>query len=70
MSQANICLTQFADDLESHGNMLALLAELPTSELSERGRVGLIQFSTWLMQDFEKIEQEFKSYRASLTPSC
>lgn len=70
MSQASICLTQFADNLENHGNMLALLTELPATELSERGRVGLIQFSAWLMQDFQKIEKEFKNYRASLTPSC
>lgn len=63
-------LTQLADDLESHGNLLALLAELPTVELSERGMVGLIQFSTSLVQDFQRIEVRFKTYRASVTPNC
>ncbi len=70
MSQPTPCLTKLADDLENHGNLLALLAELPATELSERGRIGLIQFSTCLMKDFENIERIFNSYRASIAPSC
>ncbi|WP_419737597.1 hypothetical protein [Pseudomonas sp. COR18] len=70
MSQPTLCLNKLADDLENHGNLLALLTELPTTELSERGRVGLIQFSTGLMKDFENIERTFNSYRASIAPSC
>ncbi len=64
------CLTQLADDLENHGNLLALLTELPVTKLSERGRVGLIQFSITLMEDFQRIETQFENYRASIAPSC
>lgn len=64
------CLTQLADDLENHGNLLALLSELPAMKLSERGRVGLIQFSINLREDFQRIENQFEHYRASIAPSC
>ncbi|WJD65445.1 hypothetical protein [Pseudomonas kurunegalensis] len=64
------CLTQLADDLENHGNLLALLTELPATKLSERGRIGLIQFSITLMEDFQRIETQFENYRASIAPSC
>ncbi|WP_162998257.1 hypothetical protein [Pseudomonas monteilii] len=64
------CLTQLADDLEIHGNLLALLNEVPTEKLTDRGRIGLIQLSSSLMKDFEKIERQFKRYRASIAPSC
>lgn len=64
------CLTELADDIESHGNMLALLADIHVVEFSPRGRVGLIQLSSHLMQEFTDIELRLKHYRASLTASC
>ncbi|MDC0686178.1 hypothetical protein POF53_01120 [Mitsuaria sp. RG] len=64
------CLTELADDIESHGNILALLTDVHGSELSPRGRIGLIQLSSELMRDYTDIEVRFKRYRASLAPSC
>lgn len=69
MTQPAPCLTQLADDLENHGNLLALLTELPSLKLSERGRVGLSQFSLIILRDFQRIEGNFKNYRASIAPS-
>jgi hypothetical protein len=69
MTQPSTCLTQLTDDLENHGHLLALLTELPTLELSERGRIGLLQFSTHLIKEFESIELRFKDYRASVMPN-
>lgn len=63
-------ITQLADDLESHGNMLALLMDVGSRELSPRGKIGLIQLSTAIIQEFEIIEKGLKRYRASLTPNC
>jgi len=64
------CLTELADEIESHGNMLALLTDVHVAELSPRGRIGLIQLSSELMREYTDIEVRFKRYRASLTPSC
>lgn len=64
------CITQLADDIENHGNMLALLADVSSTSLSPRGRIGLIQLSSTIIHEFEEIEFKLKSYRASLTPSC
>lgn len=69
MTQPAPCLTRLADDLENHGNLLALLTELPSSQLSERGRVGLSQFSLIILEDFQRIEIQLKNYRASIAPS-
>lgn len=64
------CLNQLADDIESHGNMLALLTSMSDADLSTRGRIGLIQLSSSVIKDFEDIEKRFQTYRASLNPSC
>ena len=63
-------ITQLADDIESHGNMLALLSDVSSKNLSPRAKVGLIQLSSVMIREFEDIESRFKRYRASLTPSC
>lgn len=64
------CITQLAEDIESHGNMLALLVDVSSRDLSPRGRIGLIQLSSTIVKDFEAIERNLKRYRASITPSC
>lgn len=64
------CLTQLADDLENHGNMLAFISDVHSAELSPRGRIGLIQLSANMMAEFSDIEVRFKRYRTLLTPSC
>ncbi|WP_438309027.1 hypothetical protein ACIZ1P_19300 [Pseudomonas guariconensis] len=64
------CITQLADDIENHGNMLALLTDVSSKNLSPRGRIGLIQLSSAIIQEFEAIELNLKRYRASLTPNC
>lgn len=70
MTHAAPCLTQLADDIESHGNMLALLTDIHSSELSHRGRVGLLQLSASLMENFDDIEIRFRIYRTSLRLNC
>ncbi|SEE79073.1 hypothetical protein SAMN04490198_2861 [Pseudomonas palleroniana] len=70
MTHSAPCLTELADDIENHGYMLALLTDVQTTELSPKGRIGLIQLSTSIVKEFDDIQNRFRSYRASLTPNC
>lgn len=64
------CITQLADDIENHGNLLALLSDVSTTNLSPRAKIGLIHLSSVMIREYEDIEVRFKSYRASIAPSC
>lgn len=70
MSSIKTCLTEIADDLESHGNLLALLAAVQNSGLSSRAEIGLIQLYANLLNDFTDIERRLNHYRESLVRSC
>ena len=62
-------LTELLEDIESHGHQLALLTDISTAELSARGKLGVLEFSTMTLNKFTDIESRLRNYRASIMPS-
>lgn len=69
MKNPHNILTQLLEDIESHGHQLALLADLSTADLSARGKLGVLEFSTMTLNKFTDIECRLRNYRASIMPS-
>lgn len=71
MIHAVPCLNKLVEDIEQHGNQLALLADIATGEikLSNRGRIGLVDFAINSLNHFSDIESRVRHYRAAANPS-
>ena len=71
MIHAVPCLNKLVEDIEHHGNRLALLADIATGDiqLSTRARVGLVDFAIHSLRQYSDIEARLLSYRAAAKPS-
>lgn len=71
MIHAVPCLNKLVEDVEHHGNQLALLADIATGDiqLSERGKLGLIEFAISSVHHYSDIEARIRCYRAAETPN-
>lgn len=71
MIHAVSCLNKLVEDIEHHGNQLALLADIATGDvqLSQRGKLGLIDFAINSISHYSDIETRLRRYRAAENPS-
>lgn len=71
MIHAVPCLNKLAEDIEHHGNQLALLVDIATGdiELSNRGKLGLIDFAVMSISLYSDIETRLRCYRSAENPS-
>ena len=56
-------LSQLIEDMEHYGNQLALLADITTTELSTRGKIGALEFAITTVHQFDEIERRLRNYR-------
>lgn len=56
-------LNELADDIESLGNHLALLADLTVFDLSSRGKLGALQVATSMLNELGAIESGLQHLR-------
>lgn len=71
MIHAVPCLNKLVEDMEQHGNQLALLVDIAAGDikLSNRGKIGLIDFAIHSMDHYSDIESRLRSYRSAEKPS-
>lgn len=63
MSHPAPTLNELADDIESLGNHLALLADLTVFDLSSRGRLGALQVASSMLNELGSIESNLQVLR-------
>lgn len=71
MIHAVPCLNKLVEDFEQHGNQLALLADIATGDiqLSQRGKLGLIELALSSISHYSDIETRLRCYRAAEKPN-
>ncbi|AIS15509.1 hypothetical protein JM49_28665 [Pseudomonas chlororaphis subsp. aurantiaca] len=71
MDEAQARLIELIEDVENFGNRFMFLVNAASvdSQLSERARIGFLEYGVESVKQFNAIEEKLKSYRENCIPN-
>ncbi|WP_045881044.1 hypothetical protein [Pseudomonas chlororaphis] len=71
MSDAQSKLTELIEDIENFGHKFMFLMNAASADapLSERARIGFLEYGVESVKQFNAIEEKLKSYRENCIPN-